>query len=161
MIQTGITKLDDYLMGGIPDGKSLIYYSHPGVEGNVFGMQTLYHNLSEGKKCVFVASSSDPSMIKDMFKEFGWDLDTHKENLIVVDAYSGLVGATSNEKYVVVNPESIDSLNESIEKVMEELDENSTIMFESLSTIMDLCGEKETIDAVKTGTCTVCCMNMY
>ncbi|HJH28766.1 MAG TPA: GTP-binding protein [Methanosarcinaceae archaeon] len=149
MIQTGITKLDDYLMGGIPDGKSLVYYSHPGVEGNVFGMQTLYHNLAEGKKCVFVASSSDPSMIKDMFKEFGWDLDAYDENLIVVDAYSGLVGATSNEKYVVENPESIDLLNESIEKVMEELDENSTIMFESLSTIMDLCGEKETIDAVK------------
>ena len=111
MIQTGITKLDDYLMGGIPDGKSLVYYIHPGVEGNVFGMQTLYHNLAEGKKCVFVASSSDPSMIKGMFKDFGWDLGNYKDNLFIVDAYSGLIGATSNEKYVVEDPESIDSLN--------------------------------------------------
>lgn len=149
MIETGITKLDDYLMGGIPNGKSLVYYIHPGVEGNVFGMQTLYHNLAKGSKCVFIASSSDPLMIKDTFKEFGWNLDVHNENLIVVDAYSGLVGATSNEKYVVEDPESIDSLNGTIEKVIEELDENATVMFESLSTIMDLCGEKETIDAVK------------
>ncbi len=123
MIETGITKLDDYLMGGIPNGKSLVYYIHPGVEGNVFGMQTLYHNLAKGSKCVFIASSSDPLMIKDTFKEFGWNLDAHNENPIVVDAHSGLVGAPSNERYDVVDQESIDSLNESIEKVMEELDE--------------------------------------
>ena len=149
MIETGITKLDDYLKGGIPNGKSLVYYIHPGVEGNVFGMQTLYHNLAAGRKCVFIASSSDPAMIKDTFREFGWDLESHADKLIVVDAYSGLIGATSNEKYVVLDPENIDSLNGTIETVLEELDENSTIMFESLSTIMDLCGEKETVKAVK------------
>ncbi|MCL7411035.1 MAG: GTP-binding protein [Methanosarcinaceae archaeon] len=149
MIETGIIKLDDYLMGGIPNGKSLIYYTHPGVEGNVFGMQTLYHNLAAGMKCVFVASSSDPTMIIDTFKEFGWNLETYRENLIIVDAYSGLVGATSNEKYIVGDPENIDSLNETIEKVIEELDDKSVIMFESLSTIMDLCGEQKTLDAIK------------
>ena len=149
MIETGIVKLDDYLKGGIPNGKSLVYYIHPGVEGNVFGMQTLHHNLVSGRKCVFIASSSDPSMIKDVFNEFGWDLEKYKDELIIVDAYSGLIGATSNEKYIVEDPENIDSLNEIIEKVMEELGENSTIMFESLSTIMDLCGENETIKAIK------------
>lgn len=149
MIETGIVKLDDYLKGGIPNGKSLVYYIHPGVEGNVFGMQTLHHNLVSGRKCVFIASSSDPSMIKDVFNEFGWDLEKYKDELIIVDAYSGLIGATSNEKYIVEDPENIDSLNETIEKVMEELGENSTIMFESLSTIMDLCGENETIKAIK------------
>ena len=112
-------------------------------------MQTLYHNLAAGMKCVFVASSSDPAMIIDTFNEFGWNLDAYRENLIIVDAYSGLVGATSGEKYIVEDPENIDSLNETIEKVIEDLDDTSTIMFESLSTIMDLCGEKKTTDAIK------------
>ena len=149
MIETGITKLDEYFMGGIPDGKSLVYYIHPGVEGNVFGMQTLYHNLSAGKKCVYVASSSYPTAIKSMFEEFGWNLAAFSDQLIVVDAYSGLVGATSKEKYLVEDPESIDSLTGVLENVMKELSENATIMFESLSTIMDLCGEEETITAIE------------
>jgi hypothetical protein len=103
-----------------------VYYIHPGVEGNVFGMQTLYHNLSAGKKCVYVASSSDPTVIKSMFEEFGWNLAAFSDQLIVVDAYSGLVGATSKEKYLVENPESIDSLTRVLENVMKELSENAT-----------------------------------
>ena len=41
MLETGIPRLDEYLSGGIPEGKTLIYLNHPGVEGDVFGMQTL------------------------------------------------------------------------------------------------------------------------
>ncbi|MCZ7397132.1 MAG: hypothetical protein O8C59_01305 [Candidatus Methanoperedens sp.] len=44
-IETGIPKLDDFLGGGIPKGKSLIYYIQPGVEGEIFGMQTVYNTL--------------------------------------------------------------------------------------------------------------------
>jgi len=149
MIETGITKLDGYLKGGIPDGRSLVYYTYPGVEGNVFGMQTLYHNLSAGRTCVFIASSSDPEAIMDIFKELGWDLEAFNDNLIVIDAYSRLVGAVSKEKYVVEDPESIDSLSQILVRVMEELDENTIIIFESLSTIMDLCGEEETVTAIE------------
>ena len=149
MIQTGISKLDEYLKGGIPHGKSLIYYTSPGVEGNVFGMQTLYHNLSAGKKCVFVASSSNPQAIRDVFGEFGWELNDYNERLFIVDAYSGLVGSISKEKYVVDDPENIDSISDILGKVMEELDESVIIIFESLSTVMDLCGEKETLAAIE------------
>ena len=36
MVETGIPKLDEFLGGGIPKGKSLVYYSQPGVEGEIF-----------------------------------------------------------------------------------------------------------------------------
>ncbi len=149
MIETGVPKLDEFLGGGIPKGKSLVYYNQPGVEGEVFGLQTIYNTLKSGGTGVFVASSTMPDIIKGQFKEFGWDIDSLNERLFFVDAYNPLIGAPSKEKYVVSNPDRIDEFNKIITDVLKQLPP-STVVFGSLSTIMDLCGEKETIEAVKT-----------
>jgi len=141
MIETGIPKLDGYLHGGVPEGRSLVYYTYPGVAGDVFGMQTICHATSNGRLGVYVASSTDPQMIRDQFSEFGWATEDYNGRFIVVDAFSGLIGADSQERYVVSDPEDINSLTQCIKKVMEEMSEPGIIVFESLSTIMDLCGE--------------------
>lgn len=148
MIETGVPKLDEFLGGGIPKGKSLVYYNQPGVEGEVFGLQTIYNTLKSGGTGVFVVSSTMPDIIKGQFKEFGWDINSLNERLFFVDAYNPLIGAPSKEKYVVSNPDRIDEFNKIITDVLKQLPP-STIVFGSLSTIMDLCGEKETIEAVK------------
>ncbi len=148
MVETGIPRLDEILGGGIPKGKSLVYYSQPGVEGEVFGMQTVYNTLKSGGNCVFVVSSTIPDIVKGLFKEYGWDIDEYKDRLCLVDAYNPLIGAPSDEKYIVANPDSIESFNKIIIGLIKELPP-STIVFGSLSTIMDLCGEKETIEAVR------------
>lgn len=149
MIETGISKLDDYLRGGIPEGKSLMYYTYPGVEGNVFGMQTIYHAISNGMRGVYVASSIDPQMIRDQFSEFGWGADEYEDRFVIVDAFSGLIGADSSERYVVSDPEDIKSLSRCIKQAIEDMHEPGVIVFESLSTIMDMCGESETLDALE------------
>jgi len=78
MIETGIPKLDDYLHGGVPLGKTLVYYAYPGVEGAVFGMQSLCHAISNGISGVYVASSTEPHRIREQFSEFGWDADEYR-----------------------------------------------------------------------------------
>ncbi|MCX9084388.1 MAG: GTP-binding protein [Candidatus Methanoperedens sp.] len=148
MVETGIPKLDDYLNGGIPKGKSLVYYSQPGVEGEIFGLQTVYGTLNNGGTCVFVVSSTMPQIIKDQFKDFGWGINTLKDRLFFVDSYNPLIGAPSDEKYVISKPDNIECFNKTIIDIIKELPP-STIVFGSLSTIMDLCGEKETIEAVR------------
>ncbi|MCZ7357635.1 MAG: GTP-binding protein [Candidatus Methanoperedens sp.] len=148
MAETGIPKLDEFLGGGIPKGKSLVYYIQPGVEGEVFGMQTVYTTLKTGGTCAFVVSSTIPDIIRGQFKEFGWDFNPYKDNFFFVDAYNPLIGAPSKEKYVVSNPDNIENFNNVIMDVIKELPP-STIVFGSLSTVMDLCGEKETIEAVR------------
>lgn len=149
MVETGIPKLDEYLNGGIPKGKSMIYFNHPGVEGDVFGMQTLYHNLAKGGTCVYVTSSSNPETLKDQFKEFGWNIRQFGERLLMIDGYSSLIGGLSTENYVVSDPENIDSMTEMIDRAMKDVPKGSIIMVGSLSTIMDLCGEENTIKAIK------------
>lgn len=147
MFETGIPKLDDYLGGGIPPGKSLIYYIQPGVEGDVFGMQTLYWNLHKGHKGVCVTSNSAPYAAKGRFKEFGWDVEKF-DQFSIVDCFSALVGADSNERYVVSNPEDIKAIDDAVSKAMEDV-AGGVVIFESLSTIMDHCGEEETLEYIE------------
>ena len=149
MIETGIPKLDDYLHGGVPLGKTLVYYAYPGVEGAVFGMQSLCHTISNGISGVYVASSTEPHRIREQFSEFGWDADEYGDRFAIIDAFSGLIGADSHERYVVADPEDVRSLTQCIKNAMEDLREPGVIVFESLSTIMDLCGESETLDAIE------------
>ncbi len=146
--KTNITEMYAFLHGSIPEGKSLIYYTQPGVEGEIFGMRTAYTALKSGRTCTFVASSTSPYSIRNQFKEFGWDTGSFNSKLFFVDAYNPLIGAQSREKYVITNPESIYDFSNAIINLLEE-STSSTVVFGSLSTIMDLCGERETTDAVK------------
>ncbi len=149
MMETGIPKLDDYLHGGVPMGKTLVYYAYPGVEGTVFGMQSLCHAMSNGMSGVYVASSTEPHRIREQFNEFGWDAEEYGDQFAIIDAFSGLIGADSHERYVVADPEDTRSLTQCIKNAMEDMREPGVIVFESLSTVMDLCGESETLDAIE------------
>lgn len=148
MIKTGIYKLDELLGGGIPEGNSLVYYVQPGVESEIFGLQTIYNTLKCGGTGVFVTSSTSPKSIKDKFKDYGWCAKSFKNNLWFLDSYSPLIGVPSKEKYKIPNPDNIEDFSKAIIDVLKELPP-STIVFGSLSTIIDLCGEKETIEAVR------------
>lgn len=145
MIESGIPKLDDYLEGGIPAGKSLVYYIHPGVEGDVFSMQTVYHNLGNGHRSVYITSTASPTTVRERFEELGWPLDRFADQFAIVDAYSALIGMDSDERYMVSDPENIESINEQVVKAIEDFS-GGVIACESLSTIMDLCGEETTLE---------------
>ncbi len=148
-IQTNIPRLDSYLDGGIPAGKSLLYYIQPGVEGDVFGMQTLYHNLVKGNAGVLIVFNYSPRVVRENFKEFGWDLDLFNDRFAIIDAYSMLVGETSNEKYVVEDPENLEHIDQLLKKATGELKGDGLVSFCSISTIMDFCGEEKTLEYVQ------------
>ena len=148
MIETGIPKLDEYLGGGIPEGKSLLFSISPEVEESNIGIHALHHNLEKGKTCVYVVSKSSPKQIEQSFREFGWDLKKYGEQLHVVDGYSRLIGAPSDENFVIFEPHDILSYEDVIDEVLETLPENTVFVFDSLSTIMDLCGEREALQGI-------------
>jgi len=135
----------------IPDEsgvKSLVYYTQPGVESNYYGLKMIYNFLKNGGTCVFVSSSTTSSIIKNQFWELGLNIVPYYKKFIFVDAYNPLIMAPSKEKYVVSNPDNIKDFSETIQKLLKEIP-SSLIFFDSLSTIMDLCGEEETIEAVR------------
>ncbi len=139
MIPSGIPRLDSFLGGGIPKGKSIMYLIQPEVEGEIFGMQTIYKNLESGRKAVFITTKSDPQIIRENFEEYGWNVSKYKDNLIFVDAYSSLIGSESDAQYLIKDSNDITSYDSIINEILEE--SGTAMMFGSLSSILDLCGE--------------------
>lgn len=148
MIESGIPKLDELLGGGIPKGKTLLYYVQAGIESDVFGMQTLYHNLKNGKKAVYVTSATDPRTIREYFKEFDWDIEEFKDNFAIVDAYSAMIGMESREKYFVKDPGNIDNIDEVLTQAIKDIS-GGIVTFGSLSTIIDTTGEEDALEYIE------------
>ncbi len=135
-MKLGIPVLDE-LLKEIPRGKTLTYYIDPEVEGDIFAMQTLFKNLEEGYRCAYVTSTMSPTSLRNRFREFGWYVDEY-ENFSIVDAYSYYVGAESKERYVIKDPTNLDEYDDVLEKVLKE---NDLVVFGSLSTVLDICGD--------------------
>ena len=137
--KTGIPKLDEYLRGGIPIGKTLLYFASPFVESDVFVMQTVYTNLAADEVCYYITSNCSPDVARAAFMEYGWDTGKFARHFEVVDAYSALIGASSTERLNVKDPESIESIDETVSVVIDMLSPGDMVMFPSLSSIFDNC----------------------
>jgi len=135
-MKIGIPVLEE-LLEALPKGKTLTYYIDPEVEGDVFAMQTLYTNLESGYRCAYITSTMGPSSVKNRFREFGWGIDDF-QNFSMIDAYSGFVGSTSEERYVVKDPSNPSELDEVIRRVLQE---NDLVVVGALSAMIDICGE--------------------
>jgi len=148
MIKTGIGELDGYLLGGIPKGKSLLFYTDPGVEGEKLGLQSIYNNLSCGKNVIYVISSISSDRAKESFQELGWKIDTFGEKLTIIDGYSALIGDQTEKMVMVEDPYDIENYEDVLEGQISVFSNNCMVVFESLSTIIDMCGEKETLKKI-------------
>ncbi|HMK46854.1 MAG TPA: ATPase domain-containing protein [Methanocella sp.] len=146
MIKTGIQALDDYLKGGIPIGKTLVYFSEYGALGDVFCAQTVHASLVNNCVCYYVATSSFPDVARDAFREYGWELAPYMSQFAIVDGYSALIGVPSKEQFVISDPGNIDSVDESISHIIGILSPGDMIVFPSLASIFDNCRNAQTSD---------------
>ncbi len=144
MINTGIPTLDEQLKGGLPIGKTLLYYIAPGVNGDVFTLQAIYSDLVENGVCYYVTSNCSPDVVRASFREYGWDLTPHAARFAIVDGYSGQVGIPSQETFVIDDPENIASVDRAITAIIEILSPGDVIVFSSLSAIIDSCQSERT-----------------
>ena len=146
MINTGIPTLDEQLKGGIPIGKTLVYFVSPGVNGDVFTLQAVYSDLIENGVCYYVTSNGAPDVVRASFREFGWELALHASRFAIVDGYSGQVGIPSQETFVVDDPENIVSVDRAITAIIEMLSPGDMIVFSSLAAIIDSCRNERTTE---------------
>ena len=149
MIRTGIPILDEQLKGGIPIGKTFAFYVAPGVNGDVFMLQTVYANLAENGVCYYLTSNCAPDVVRASFREYGWDLTPHAARFAIIDGYSAEVGIPSAEPFVIDDPENIASIERAITGIIETLSPGDMIAVSSLSSIFDSCrNEKVTEQAI-------------
>jgi circadian clock protein KaiC len=76
LIQTGITGLDEILMGGIPRGNVILLQGVTGSGKTLMGIELIYRGITRFNEpgLIVVFETSPTKLIRDTAK-FGWDLD--------------------------------------------------------------------------------------
>lgn len=146
MIEIGLPKLDEYL-NGIPTGKTLLFHIEPGMEESNIGLHVLSHNIKKGINGIYVVSETSIKNVERKFAEYNVNIKNH-ENLVIIDGYSSLIGAPSDAKYIVEEPHDIRSYEDLLLEVFDKM-EKGIIVFDSLSNIMDMCGEREALEGIE------------
>lgn len=148
MKTTGIGKLDQFIDGGVPEGKSMLFYTSPGVENDVFGYQTIVARLkSEGVFCFI--NTTVPDVAKKTIYNYGWNIEEHEKRgkFFFVDACSLGIGLPGKGKYVLKGTSS-EEINSAITKAIND-SKKGTGVINTLSSIVDSVGEKNTLNLVK------------
>jgi len=150
-LKTGIPKLDEILNGGLEENKSVLFYSVPGVENLQFAQQLLYTRLCEGDHGLYFVNNKKPTIVRHMMKSYDWDIARfeRKGTFAFIDCYSGLMGINSKEKFYVKETTNLRQMSSEISKALDKMkNHNLFVVFDSLSSIIDLCGNK-TIEYLK------------
>ncbi|MCD6512292.1 MAG: GTP-binding protein [Thermoplasmata archaeon] len=143
MIPSGVPKFDEFLGGGIPEGRNILFEIEPGIEQVDIGLQFLMANRNAN--AIYVSSKSSAGNSRNFIKE----MIGERENITLIDGYASLIGAPSMEKYVVEEPHDIRSYEDAVLDALYEMDGNAIVVFDSLSNIMDMCGERDALEGIE------------
>ena len=145
MIEIGLPKLDEYL-NGIPDGKTVLFHIEPGMEESNIAMHVLYNNIKKGIKGIYVVSETSLKNVERKFAEYGCNIKEY--DIIFIDGYSSLIGAPSDAEYIVEEPHDIRCYEDVLLEVFDKV-EKGIVVFDSLSNLMDMCGERDALEGIE------------
>ncbi|NPE26477.1 hypothetical protein HNV12_00560 [Methanococcoides sp. SA1] len=72
---TGIEGFDELLTEGIPKGSAVLVAGGAGSGKTIFSLQTLFHQASKGKKCLYMSFEEREDRLIDHMNSFGWEAD--------------------------------------------------------------------------------------
>lgn len=144
-IPTGVPIVDSLLDGGIARGSSILLRGHPLVDVSTMAMQFLYHRLKSGDIGLYFVNNKSPASVVEDSVSIGLSLDEFRsrERLIFVDAYSGLFGMKSEEKYSVDTFSDPALISRVVSQALSECSKKGKVflIYEALNTSIDECGE--------------------
>lgn len=113
-IQSGIPGFDQIVGGGLIRDRVYLLAGPAGAGKTIFSSQFLYNGLTKyNENGVYVVLEETPQQLREnLFNSFSWDIRTYEEsgNLIILDAISSRLGLSSQERFVVPRPFTLEAL---------------------------------------------------
>lgn len=78
-VSTGITGLDEMLVGGIPKGHIAVVMGAFGTGKTTFALQFIYAGLTAGENCIFISLEEDKKSILNSAETFGWNMQKYAD----------------------------------------------------------------------------------
>lgn len=113
-IQSGIPGFDNIVGGGLIRDRVYLLAGPAGAGKTIFSSQFLYNGLTKfNESGVYVVLEETPQQLREnMFNSFSWDLQGYEDagNLIILDAISSRLGLSSDERFIVPRPFTLEAL---------------------------------------------------
>src|SRR5687767_5921771 len=74
-VSTGISGLDDVLLGGLPRNGVYLLQGQPGVGKTTLALQFLLAGVQRGEKALYVALTESRREVEQVARAHGWSLD--------------------------------------------------------------------------------------
>ena len=113
-IPSGIPGFDQIVGGGLIRDRVYLLAGPAGAGKTIFSTQFLYNGISKyNENGVYVVLEETPQQLREnVYNSFGWNIQTYEDNgnIVVLDAISSRLGLSSNERFVVPRPFTLESL---------------------------------------------------
>lgn len=137
-ISIGVSKLDDFISGGIPRGLDVVLHGEPGSGKTTFAIQFIKQGLENGENCIFVEMDMLPRDLRTKMQLMGLDPQHYEEKgkLVIVDGVSGKrLGAKSQEQLVIRDPRDLNSISKAIADARLKLGQEGRLVIDSWASI--------------------------
>src|SRR5216684_6182052 len=113
-VQSGIPGFDQIVGGGLIRDRVYLLAGPAGAGKTIFSSQFIYNGLTRfGENGVYVVLEETPQQLREnLFNSFNWNLGSYEDsgNLVILDAISSRLGLSSNERFVVPRPFTLEAL---------------------------------------------------
>ncbi len=137
-IGIGVSKLDDFISGGIPRGLDVVLHGEPGSGKTTFAIQFIKQGLENGENCIFVEMDMLPRDLRTKMHLMGINPEHYEEQnkLVIVDGVSGKrVGSKSQEQVVIRDPRDLNSISKAIADAKQKLGQEGRLVIDSWASI--------------------------
>lgn len=113
-IQSGIPGFDQIVGGGLIRDRVYLLAGPAGAGKTIFSSQFIYNGLRQSNENgVYVVLEETPQQLREnLYNSFSWDIGGYEDsgNVVILDAISSRLGLSSDERFVVPRPFTLEAL---------------------------------------------------
>jgi KaiC/GvpD/RAD55 family RecA-like ATPase len=79
LVKTGISGLDEFLLGGLPP-KIILLTGSPGSGNEIFAREILFNKAKQGTNVTYFTVNNSPESVKEDMATYGWDITPYEQN---------------------------------------------------------------------------------
>lgn len=142
LFRVGIRLVDERLR--LAEGTSrVLFISSPGIDPAPYGVNAAVAALKEGLDVTYLVNNKPADAIRAVADIMGFDLEEWESSgqLRILDSFSGYMNIPSNEEYRLDTPQDTNAM---IESICDLTSEGHVVIFDSLSSYIDMSEGGET-----------------